>query len=69
MEVELDATNWTVTVLSDDKVSNIFAFCLGVVVCFAVDEHNDIGILLDRSRFTKVGKLWNLRTTVFNRTR
>ena len=32
----------------------------------AVQEHNDIGVLLDRPRFAQVGKLRYLRATIFD---
>ncbi|MNL55047.1 hypothetical protein D3C87_1784260 [compost metagenome] len=47
VEVELDAADWTVTVFSDNEVGDILTLRLGVVVRFAVDKHNDVGILLD----------------------
>src|SRR5262245_42514181 len=30
------------------------------VVLLAVDEHDDVGVLLDRTRFAQVGELWPL---------
>ena len=30
------------------------------VIFFAVDEHDDVGVLLDRARFAEVGELWAL---------
>ena len=43
-------------VLGDDDVGYPLALGGGVVDLFAVDEHDDVGVLLDRTRFTKVGE-------------
>ncbi len=39
------------------------------VVGLAIDEHHDVGVLLDRARFPKVGELRALVFALFDRTR
>lgn len=47
VEVELDSADGAVTVLGDDQIGDILSLGFRVIVRFAVDEHNDVGILLD----------------------
>ena len=47
VEVQLNLASRSVTVLGDNEVGDVFAFGIGVVVGFAVDKHNDVGVLLD----------------------
>ena len=49
MEVQLDGTDRTITVFTDNQVSDVLTFSIGIVIILAVDEHDDIGILLDRA--------------------
>jgi hypothetical protein len=48
VEVQLDFANWTVTMLGNDKVCDVRNIrIVRLVVARAVDEADDIGILLD----------------------
>ena len=61
VEVQFNLTNGTITVFSNDEVGYIFTFCVWIVICLAVNKHNNVGILLDRAGLTQVGQLRNLR--------
>ena len=54
-EPELSSTSWTVSLLSDDDLSysRLLTGLFGVVLT-AVDEHDEICILLDGTRFSKI---------------
>lgn len=55
VEVELDLTNGTVTVLGDDEIGDVLYFWIvWLVVARAIDETDNIGILLNRSRFAQI---------------
>ena len=45
-----------VAVLGDDHVGDPLALGLLVVVLVAVDEHDEVGVLLDRARLAQVGE-------------
>ena len=50
VEVELYFTYGAITVLGDDKVSDILYFgIVRFIVSWSVNERNDVGILLDRA--------------------
>jgi hypothetical protein len=69
VEVELYFTDRTVTVLSNDEVGDVLDFgVIWLVVTRAIDETHDVGVLLDGTGFTQVGKLWNRRGAVFDAT-
>ena len=53
---EIDGSNWTVTLLSDNDLGNSLEFGILVVVIVTIDEHYHIGILLDGSGLSEVGK-------------
>ena len=72
-EHQVDVADRARTVLGHDDTRNalvgsIVARGFGLVGG-AVQEHNDIGVLFDGARFTKVGKLWALAGTGFDLTR
>ena len=46
VEEQVDGAYRAVAVLGDDKLGDVFVFSFGVVVIFAVQEHYDIGVLL-----------------------
>ena len=54
-EGQFDHARWAVTLLGDDDLGHA-GFLAGVlgVVLVAVDEHDDVGILLDSAGFTQV---------------
>ena len=47
VEVKLDITDRSVTVLGDNEVGDVFAFGIWVVLGFAVDKHHNVGVLLN----------------------
>src|SRR5579859_3498458 len=63
-ESQLQASSWTIALLGDDDLG--YAFDLGRnllaahVVLLAENESDHVGVLLDRSRFAQIGKLWTL---------
>ena len=62
VEVELDFAHWAVAVLSDDEIGDILELrIVWLVVARPVDEGDNIGVLLNRARFTQVGQLWHWR--------
>ena len=56
MEEQVYRANRAVTVLGDDKFRYVFIFGFRVIVIFAVQEHYNIGVLLQRARFAQVRK-------------
>src|SRR5215468_437827 len=40
-----------------------------VIVLLAIDEHDDVGILLDRAGFAQIGELWPLVLALLDRAR
>ena len=49
VEVQLDGADRTITVFTDNQVSDVLTLSVGIVIILAVDEHDDVGILLDRA--------------------
>ena len=56
VEVEFDFADGAVSVLGDNEIGDALAFGFGVVVIFAVDKHDDVGVLLDGAGFAEVGE-------------
>ena len=56
-------------VLGDDALGDVAFFRVLVVIIVAVQEHDDIRVLLDSARFTKVGEHGALVLALFVRTR
>lgn len=54
VEVELDTANGTAAMLGKNKVGDVLAVSVFVVIIFAVNEHDDISVLLDRTGFAEV---------------
>src|SRR5215813_3047632 len=50
-------------------VSALLGLAALVIVLLAVDEHDDVGILLDRAGFAQVGELWPLVLALLDRAR
>ena len=46
--------------LGDNEVGDVLALSVGIVVVFAVEEHHDIGVLLDGTGFAEVREHWAL---------
>ena len=65
---KIDFTGGATAMLSDNEVGNILAFGVGIVVIFAIEEGYNIGVLLDGTRFAKIGQEWDLRAARFDRT-
>ena len=55
VEEELDVGSGTAAVLSNDKIGDVLALGFLVVIVFAMDEHDNICILLDGTGFAEVG--------------
>ena len=55
IEEELNGAGGAATVLGNDEVGDVLAFSIGIIVIFAVEEHYNISILLDRTGFAEVG--------------
>jgi hypothetical protein len=68
IKVQLDHTGGSVTVLFNQDLGDIGALGILVLLVFAVDEHDDIRVLLNRTRITKVRKA-RASSTLLNRTR
>ena len=68
IEEELDGSGSATAVLGDNKVGDILAVGIWIIVIFAVEEHYDIGILLDGARFTEIGEHRDLWTAGFDST-
>ncbi len=47
MEVKLYLTGGPITVLGDNKIGNVFAVGFRIIVGFAVNKHDNVGVLLD----------------------
>jgi hypothetical protein len=47
LKIETDCANWPVAMFCDYDVRDVFAFGFRVIDVVAVDEHDDIRILLD----------------------
>lgn len=54
VEIQLDRASWPVTVFFDKYVCQFLAVGLGIVIFLAVNESDDVGILLDGARFAQV---------------
>ena len=62
VEVELDFAYWAITVLGDDEVGDVLELgVIWLVVAWPVNKGDDVGVLLNRARFTQVGQLWHWR--------
>ena len=72
VEVEFDFANGAVTVLSDKELGDI-SWLIVVVVLFviiwAVEEHDEVGVLLDRAGLAEVGENGAGIVTAGDRTR
>ena len=56
---KIDFTDGTIALLGDDDLSLSGVLCgsfATMIILFAVDEHHDVGILFDRSRFPEVAE-------------
>ena len=61
MEEQFFFSNGTVAMFTDENVCNSLAFRVLIVDVFAIDEHHDIGILLDRTALAEIGQHRNRR--------
>src|SRR2546421_12060457 len=68
-ERELDRVGRPVPVLGQDHLSQALLIRFLVVVLVAVDEHDEVGILLYRTAFTQIGKDRPLVVALLDRTR
>ena len=68
VEVELDLAHWAVAVFGNDEVGDILELrIVRLVVAWPVNKGDDVGVLLDRARFTQVSQLWYWRRTRLHR--
>src|ERR1700722_3448271 len=67
-EGQLDRSCWAVTLLADNDFGLTFVVRIGVVVLVAIDEKNEVGILLNGAGFAQVGPRRALVGTLFQRT-
>ena len=67
-EGQADATGRTVSMLGDINFSQItfFGFNVLVVDDRAIDKHNDVSVLFNRTGFAKVGEFRDWRAFLFN---
>ena len=56
IEEELDFASGATAVLGKNKVGDILAIGIFIIVIFAINEEDDIGVLLDRTGFAEVGE-------------
>jgi len=56
-EAKRDRANRSISVFGYDHLGEVLLFRLVVEFVLAMDEHNNVLVQLDRSRFTQVGKL------------
>src|SRR5438132_14322366 len=55
---EGEVTGRAVALLGDEDVGNAFFLGRGIVELLAVEEDDDVGVLLERPGFAKVRELW-----------
>ena len=55
VEEELDVAGGTTAVLGENEVGDVLAFGFWIVIILAIQEHNNISILLDRTRLAEIG--------------
>ena len=55
VEEEFDVAGGTTAVLGENEVGDVLAFGFWIVIILAIQEHNNISILLDRTRLAKIG--------------
>ena len=64
--LEFDGTGWTITRLPIIiSVIPFFGRSVFCVIFIAVQKHDNVGILLNRSRFTQIRKNWSFVLTFF----
>lgn len=54
-EVELNVAGRAVTVFFDEDFGDVLFVGLGIVILFAVNKGDDVGVLLDGTGLAKVG--------------
>src|SRR5688572_28072100 len=60
LEPRLHRVDGAVAVLADDDLRDVLLLGLLVVDLFAVDEDDEVGVLLDGARLAEVRQLWSL---------
>jgi len=64
--LKFDGTGWTITLLTNNNLGDsLFGRSVFCVIFIAVQKHNNVGILLNRSRFTQIRKNWSFVLTFF----
>src|SRR5690606_14951595 len=67
-ESQPDAADWTITLLGNDDFGGAFIRRVRVVNLVAVNEENQVSILLDRTGFAQIGHYRTLVRALFNAT-
>ena len=68
LELQFTGANFAIALLANDDFSDPFVWAFFVVVLIAVDEQNDVGILLDGAGLSEIGVHGALIGSLFNTT-
>src|SRR5215510_8449621 len=66
VEEEFLFSNWAVAMFTYENIGNALPFGILVIHVLTVDEHDDIGILLDRAALAEIGQHGDRRLTSFH---
>src|SRR3989344_2211835 len=69
IEKELHLAHGSVSVFCDNDIGDIFSVGVRPLPVFPINKKHDIGVLLDGSRLSKIGKFWYLGIAGLNSTR
>ena len=56
LKVQLDGASWAIALFADDDFGHVGLFAIFIVVIIAVNEHDDVRILLDGAGFAEIGQ-------------
>ena len=63
---QIDGSDRAVSLFGDDDFRDSLILGILIIVIISIDKHNDVGILLDRSLLTQVGKHRTVVGTLLN---
>ena len=66
---QLERSDRAIALLGQDDLRDILILGIMIVIVFALEEHDDIGVLFDRTRFTKIGEHRSFDLSFFDRAR
>ena len=66
MEVEFDFAGRAVAVFADVQIGQALAVGVGVVHFLAIDKHDQVSVLFDRTGFAQIGELGALVVAIFD---